>query len=92
VKEVQRHEALVGENVLITWAWKKGMNESTAGLQVPATVLRIDSPYLVVAFDRRVANLELFTSVWIYSGHIKSNPDGSFGVDPCSASFEKGGW
>jgi hypothetical protein len=90
-KEASRYESWVGENVLVTWAWKE-MSSAAAGLEVPAAILRVDSPYVAVTFNPNVANLELFTSVWIYSGHIKSNPDGSFGVDPCSATFKKGSW
>ncbi len=85
------HAPLVGEKVLVTWAWQDA-DAASAGLEVPAVVLRIDSPRVVVNFDSRVPNLELLTSVWLYSGHITANADGSFGVDPCSASFEKGAW
>ena len=55
-------------------------------------VNRIDPERVIVTFDPRVTNIELYTSVWTYSGHIEPNYDGTFGVDPCSATFEQGGW
>ena len=82
---------MVGEKVFVTWAWKE-MREGTANVEVPAAVLRIDSPWVVGTFHPGVANLQLYTSVWLYSGHIQANADGSFDVDPCSATLEKGGW
>jgi len=90
-KEAMRYAGLVGESVLITFAWKD-MKESVADLKVPAKVLRIDSPDVVVGFDSRVPNLNLYASVWSYSGHITGRSDGTFGVDPCSANIELGDW
>jgi len=90
-KEARRYESLVGESVLITFAWKN-MGDATADLKVPAKVLRIDSPYVIVGFDPRVPKLDLYISAWIYSGHIKGQGDGTFGVAPCSATIKKGGW
>ena len=84
------HSGLVGQRVRITWAWER-MGEASAALRVPATVLQIDPPDVVVRFDADIPNLELFTSVWLYSGHIRARPDGSFGVDPCSATLELAG-
>jgi hypothetical protein len=90
-EEVERYESLAGEAVLITFAWKD-MKNPAANLKVPARVIRIDSPDVIVGFDPRVPNLDLYTSVWSYSGHIKGRSDGTFGVDPCSATMEKGSW
>jgi len=90
-EEAMRHESLVGESVLITFAWKDS-EDSIADLKVPAKVVRIDAPYVLIGFDPRVPNLHLYASVWSYSGHIKGRSDGTFGVDPCSATFEEGGW
>jgi hypothetical protein len=90
-EEARRYERLAGEKVLITWAWQD-TSAASAGLKVPARALRVDPPQVEVTFDPRVPNLELLTSVWLYSGHIAANPDGSFRVDPCSATLEKGGW
>ena len=83
-----RHQDFVGERVLIQWAWQE-MGEESAALQVPATVLRVDPPVVAVTFDPTVPNLELFSSVWLYSGHIAALPDGSFAVAPCSATLTR---
>lgn len=91
VEEARRYEGLVGESVLITFAWTSTKG-AAADLKAPATVIRIDSPYVTVAFDPRVPNLDLYASVWTYSGHIKGQSDGTFRVAPCSATIEKGGW
>ena len=91
--EVKRYEGLVGKKVSVTFAWKKDvMREEVADLKVPAGVLRIESPFVAVDFDRKMPNRELYISAWIYSGHIRGLSDGAFGVDPCSASIEAGGW
>lgn len=90
VEEARRYADLVGTRVWITWAWRE-RETASANLRVPAVVLRIDGPSVAVAFDRQIPNLELFTPVWLYSGHIRANPDGSAGVDPCSATIERQG-
>jgi len=89
-REIRRYQGLAGEDVLITFAWQK--MGAAADLKAPARVLRIDAKSVVVSFDTRVPNLELYTSVWALSRHIQPNADGSFAVDPCSATFEPGGW
>jgi hypothetical protein len=88
---VERYESWAGEHVLITFAWKD-MKGTAADLNVPAQIVRIDSPDVVVGFDPRVPNLDLYISVWTYSGHLEGRTDGAYGVDPCSATFEKGRW
>jgi hypothetical protein len=90
-KEVERYSDRVGENVLITLAWEN-QNSKSAELQIPALVLRLESPYVVVDFDRDIPNLKFYTSIWLYSGHVKAMRDGSHGVDPCSATMKKGQW
>ena len=90
-KEAKRYESLTGEKVLITFAWND-KREATANPEVPAGVIRIDSSDVIVGFDARVPNLGLYTSVLSYSGHIKGRGDGTFGVNPCSATIEKGSW
>lgn len=87
-EEARRYSSLVGERVSIIWAWQN-MGEASAALRAPAVLLRVDPPLLAVAFESGVRNLELFTSVWLYSGHITALPDGSFAVAPCSATLEK---
>jgi hypothetical protein len=82
---------MVGEDVLISMAWKNA-SERIARMEVPAVVLRVNSPYLVVVFNRKVPNLEFYSSIWLNAGHIKAMPDGAFGVDMCSATLKKGGW
>ncbi len=91
VLEAARHEEFAGEPVFITFAWQD-MGPHAAELATPAMVLSIEEAWVLVRFDRRIPNLQLFTSVWTTSGHIAPRPDGSYGVDPCSATFEKGGW
>jgi hypothetical protein len=88
---VKDYADMVGEDVLISLAWQNA-SERIANLEVPAVVLRVDSPYLVVVFNRKVPNLEFYSSIWLNAGHIKSMPDGAFGVDMCSATLKKGGW
>ena len=90
-EQAEGYADLVGEKISITFAWKE-MDESTADLKAPATLLRIDSPSVVVNFDPRIPNREFYATAWIYSGHIEAQSDGSFAVDPCSAKIEKGGW
>ena len=88
---VKQYADMAGEHVLITWAWNNA-SDRVAALEVPAVVLRVDSPYLVVAFDTRIPNLEFYSAIWLNSGHIKAMPDGAFGVEPCSATLKKGQW
>ncbi|MDJ0864944.1 MAG: hypothetical protein QNK03_02475 [Myxococcota bacterium] len=92
VAEARRYAHLVGEEVLIRWAWTDAMSQPGARLLVPAVVLRIDPASVAVRFDPGVANLQLYTSVWTSSGHIRGNADGSFAVDPCSATLQRGSW
>jgi hypothetical protein len=88
---VKGYVDMIGEDVLISMAWKNA-SERIANLEVPAVVLRVDSPYLVVAFNRKVPNLEFYSAIWLTAGHIKAMPDGAFGLDMCSATLKKGGW
>jgi hypothetical protein len=88
---VKGYADMVGEDVLVSMAWKNA-SERIANLEVPAVVLRVDSPYLVVAFNRKVPNLEFYSAIWLTAGHIKAMPDGAFGLDMCSATLKKGGW
>ncbi len=88
---VKEYADLVGEHVLISWAWINA-SEKVNALEVPASVLRVDSPYLVVAFNPDIPNVEFYSSIWLTSGHIKAMPDGAFGVDMCSATLKKGEW
>ena len=88
---VKQTAGMVGDHVLITWAWNNA-SDRVASLEVPAVVLRVDSPYVVVAFDKRIPNLEFYSAIWLNSGHIKAMPDGAFGVDPCSATLKQGQW
>jgi hypothetical protein len=90
-EEVERYADMVGKKVLITWAWQQA-SDRAASLEVPAVVLRLDSPYVVVDFDRRIPSLEIYTFAWQSSGHIKAMPDGAYGVDPCSATLNRGQW
>ena len=82
---------VVGERILIAWSWNDPSSES-ARLRAPATVLRVDADSVAVDFDPRMPNRSIYAAAWTYSGHIRANPDGSFAVDPCSATFERGGW
>ena len=88
---VLRYEHLVGERVLIRWAWNDP-DAPSAQLRVPAHVLRLDAEAVAVDFDARMPNRAVYISAWMYSSHIRANSDGSFAVDPCSATFERGGW
>lgn len=88
---VKDYADMVGEDVLISMAWQNA-SERITNLEVPAVVLRVDSPYLVVAFNPDIPNVEFYSSVWLTSGHIKAMPDGAFGVDMCSATLKKGEW
>ncbi|MGI9431339.1 MAG: hypothetical protein ACR2PQ_03950 [Myxococcota bacterium] len=88
VEAARRYEGLVGERVSIQWAWEDE-DAASASLRVPAVVLRVDPPQVVVAFESGIRNLPFFTSVWLYSGHVQALPDGSFGVAPCSATIER---
>ena len=88
---VKDYAGMVGEDVLISMAWQNA-SERITNLEVPAVVLRVDSPYLVVAFNPDIPNVEFYSSVWLTSGHIKAMPDGAFGVDMCSATLKSGGW
>ncbi len=90
-EKVEGYADLVGEKVLIDLAWEDEKAKS-AQLQIPAKVLRIESPYVVVDFDKQVPNLQFYVSVWLYSGHVKAMADGPHGVDPCSATMKKGQW
>ena len=88
---VKQYAGRVDEHVLITWAWNNA-SERVASLEVPAVVLRVDSPYVVVTFDKRIPNLEFYSAIWLNSEHSKAMPDGAFGVDPCSATLKQGQW
>ncbi len=88
VEAAEQARALVGKRVTIQWAWKQ-MGAASADLRVPAAVLAVDPPEIVVTFDPNLRNVELFTSVWLTSGHITARPDGSFLVAPCSATIAR---
>ena len=87
----KEHADMVGEDVLISWAWIDASEQMNA-LEVPASVLRVESSYMVVAFNPDIPNVEFYSAVWLTSGHIKAMPDGAFGVDMCSATVKKGKW
>jgi hypothetical protein len=91
-EKARSYESWVGESVLISFAWTKKMKEGAADLKAPAKLIRIDPPYVIVGFDPRVRNLDLYVSVWTYSGHVVGRSDGVFGIAPCSATFERGSW
>jgi hypothetical protein len=84
--EARKYEAFVDRRALAVLSWQN-MSERAANLKIPVYVKSVDDGVVNVSI-LEIPMREQYLTIWQNSGHIAPSADGTFQMDPCSASIE----